>query len=136
MESLRSKYSSVKNREELYRKELTAYIKETFEKHNYEFRYKCDTHATWEKCIEDENSEFDAVQDLPCRLLIGMDDDSIHEVYPYRIYQTHNLYGYTFVEIEGWDAVDDKLIKGYETGSDLESLAKIVEFINAVLEQK
>lgn len=131
--NLQSKYSFLVDQQERYRKDLLEFIEDAFKKHGNEFEYKCNTHSTWAE--KNEDGCFDAMNDLPVYLNIGIDDNYIHEIYPYRIRQTSTTYGYTSIEVDGWDWYDSDWIS-LEANSTVDDLTSIAAFINAVLEQE
>lgn len=133
VKELNEKYQKLQNWESEYRKELVSYINEAFAMHGNEFEYKCDTHESWDE--KNKAGDFDAMNDLPVYLNIGIDDNYIHEIYPYCIRQTSSNYGYTSIEVDGWDWYDSDWIS-LEAHSGIDDLMSIASFINAVLEQE
>lgn len=134
--SLQNKYSFLQDHEERYRQELLAFINEAFEKHGNDFEFKCDTHQSWKDKNNDKDAEFDAMNDLPTYLNIGIDDSYIHEIYPYRIRQTCTDYGYKSIEVDGWDWYDSEWVENLEAHCTIEDLKSIAYFISQVLFQE
>lgn len=134
--SLASKYSSLSDYQERYRKDLLDFINEAFDKHDNVFDYKCPTHESWKEKNKDEDDEFDAMDDLPVYLTIWVDDDGGHEVYPYRIRQSVGCTGCKNIEVDGYDWYDCEFVEARESNSDIDTLQSIAEFINAVLKQE
>lgn len=134
--SLASKYSSLSDYQERYRKDLLDFINEAFDKHDNVFDYKCPTHESWKEKDEDGDDEFDAMYDLPVYLTVWVDDDGGHEVYPYRIRRCIYESGYRSIEVDGWDWTNSKFMEARESNSDIDTLQSIAEFINAVLKQE
>lgn len=134
--NLQSKYSCLQDLQERYHQHLIDFIHEAFEKHNNEFEYKCDTHATWQEKNEDEDDDFDAMNDLPTCLTIWVDDDGGHEVYPTVIRQYVGSDGLKSIEADGWDWYYSDWIKYQQVYSTVDELQSVAEFISAVLEQE
>ena len=72
--NLQSKYSYLQDLQERYHHHLIDFIRESFEKHDNKFEYKCDTHATWQEKNEDEDDDFDAMNDLPMCITVWVDE--------------------------------------------------------------
>ena len=134
--NLQSKYSYLQDLQERYRKDLIDFIHEAFEKHNNEFEYKCDTHASWQEKNEDKDDDFDAMNDLPMCITIWVDDDGGHEVYPTVIRQYVDGLGYKHLEADGWDWNCSCWVRYQQIYSTNDELQSVAEFINAVLEQE
>ena len=134
--NLQSKYSYLQDLQERYHQHLIDFIHEAFEKHNNEFEYKCDTHATWQEKNEDEDADFDAMNDLPTCLTIWVDDDGGHEVYPTVIRQYVGSDGLKSIEADGWDWYYSDWVKYQQVYSTVDELQSVAEFISAVLEQE
>lgn len=134
--NLQSKYSYLQDLQERYRKDLIDFIHEAFEKHNNEFEYKCDTHATWKEKNDDEDADFDAMNDLPTCITVWVDDDGSHEVYPTVLRQYVDVLGYKHLEVDGWDWYDGDWVEFQQVNSTIDELQYVAEFINAVLEQE
>lgn len=130
---MKKKYDKVCYLENEYRRNLVEYINDAFEKHG-EFEFKCNTHESWQKA--DEVGEFDAMEDLPVYVNIGVDDDGIHEVYPYRIRENKTDYAYKYIEVDGYDRNDQCFVERWDAYSDIETLSSIALFIDSVLGQE
>lgn len=134
--NLRSKYSYLQDLQERYHQHLIDFIHEAFEKHNNEFEYKCDTHATWQAKHEDEDDDFDAMNDLPTCITVWVDDDGGHEVYPTVLRQYVDDSGCKTIEMDGWDWYDGDWVECQQVNSTIDELQSVAEFIKAVLEQE
>ena len=132
--NLQSKYSYLQDLQERYHQHLIDFIHEAFEKHNNEFEYKCDTHATWQ--AKNENDYFDANNDLPTCITVWVDDDGGHEVYPTVIRQNVGDSGYKSIEVDGWDWYGGDWVECQQVNSTIDELQSVAEFISAVLEQE
>ena len=132
--NLQRRYADLKNREEMYLKDLLKYIDEAFDNHDNLFEYKCDTHDTWEEKAIDE--DFDAMDELPICLTVWIDDDGGHEIYPISIRQEVYGSGVKEILVDGWDWYDNDWRKNQQVYPTLSELESIAGFINAVLEQE
>lgn len=131
---LHSKYSFLKDSEERYRNDLIAFIHEAFDKHGGVFELKTEGSISWEERAKDD--EFNALDELPYYLLVGVDDDNSHEIHINRIHDFKTDLGYRNIDIDGWDWYDGKFVERCNMNYDIESLSTVADFINAVLEQE
>ena len=128
------KYTYLKDREERYRIDLMNYIYDAFDKHGGVFELKPDGCHTWEERKKEE--DFNALDELPYYLLIGVDDDNSHEIHISKIRDLRGDYGYKAIEVDGWDWSESEFVERWDMHYDIESLSTITDFINAVLEQE
>ena len=131
---LESKYLRLKDFEEQYRKELLDFINDAFGKHGGVFELKPKGCDTWEE--RKKENDFNALDELPYYLLIGVDGDNSHEIHISKINNYNTDYGYKGIEVDGWDWSENELVESWDVHYDLESLSTIADFINAVLEQE
>ena len=128
------KYTYLKDREERYRIDLRNYIYDAFDKHGGVFELKPDGCDTWEERKKEE--DFNALDELPYYLLIGVDDDNSHEIHISKIHDLRGSCGYKAIEVDGWDWSESEFVERWDMHYDIESLSTIADFINAVLEQE
>lgn len=132
--SLQSKFACLEDCLERYRKELLDFINEAFAMHGNEFVLKPEgDYDTWEERRKEE--DFYAMDELPYYLNIGVDDDNAHETHISRVRQIERV-SYKAIEVDGWDWYLNKWVEGCEIHYDIDSLAAVADFINAVLEQE
>lgn len=129
---LNKKYRRLQNWHKKYRDELIAYIKEAFDIHRNEFVLKPKGCQTWEE--RSKADDFEAMEELPYYLLIGVEDGNLHEIHISRICR-HPI-GFLRIDFDGWDWNENEFVERWEVFYDLESLSTIAEFINAVFEQE
>ena len=134
--NLQSRYSYLSDCMKRHRKELNDFINDAFEKHGNVFEFKCETHETWEEREKDPDSEFDAMEAFPTYINVGIDDNYIHEIYPYCIRRTDTVFGYISIEVDGWDWYDSEWVEDLEINYSIDSLESVASFIHAVLEQE
>ena len=127
-------YSHLKYYEERYRKELIDFINDAFDKHGGPFELKPEGFETWEERKKED--DFNALDELPYYLLIGVDDDNSHEIHISKISQTNARLGIYSLEVDGWDWSESEFVERWDVNYDIESLSTIADFINAVLEQE
>ena len=127
-------YSRLKDHEERYRKELLDFIYDAFDKHGGPFELKPEGCATWEERKKDD--DFNALDELPYYLLIGVDGDNSHEIHISKIHDIRTDWGYRVIEVDGWDWSESEFVERWDAYYDIESLSTIADFINAALEQE
>ena len=127
-------YSHLKDYEERYRKELIDFINDAFDKHGGPFELKPEGCETWEERKKED--DFNALDELPYYLLIGVDDDNSHEVHISKIHDIKTDWGYRTIEIDGWDWSESEFVERWDMHYDIESLSTIADFIHAVLEKE
>lgn len=132
--NIQSKYSFLQDRLELYRKELLDFINDAFAKHGGQFELNTDCGIEWVE--RSKNADFDAINELPYYLLIGVEDDNSHEIHINKIKQITTDYGYNAIEVDGFDWSENDWVYGLDAYYDIESLTTISAFINGVLEQE
>lgn len=131
---LQSEYSFLQDYEERYRKDLVMYISNAFDNYGDVFELKPEGCDTWKARSKQE--DFNAMDELPYYLLIGVEDDNTHEIHISRIHQGPNDLGLQYIEVDGWDWSENEFVEKWDAHYDLESLKTIADFINAVLEQE
>ena len=99
--SLQSKYSFLRDYEERYRKELLDFIHDAFDKHGGVFELKPEGCDTWEERKKEYG--FNALDELPYYLLIGVDDDNSHEIHISKIMDVKSGWSYRGIKVDGWD---------------------------------
>lgn len=132
--NIQSKYSFLQDRLELYRKELLDFINDAFAKHGGQFELNTDCGIKWAE--RSKNTDFDAINELPYYLLIGVEDDNSHEIHINKIKQITTDFGYNTIEVDGFDWSENDWVYGLDAYYDIESLTTISSFINGVLEQE
>ena len=132
--SLQSRYSFLQDYEERYRKDLKLYISDAFANYGDVFELKPEGCETWKKRSKQE--DFNAMDELPYYLLIGVEDDNSHEIHISRIHQGTNDIGMQYIEVDGWDWSENEFVERWDAHCYTESLKTIADFINAVLEQE
>lgn len=132
--SLQSKYSFLKDTEELYRKKLFSFFIDAFEKHGGVFELKPEGCATWEE--RKKALDFFPTDELPYCVALEVKDGELHEIYISRIRQKICEYGVSLIELDGWDWQDCDFVKGCSSYYNLESLSVIADFINGVLQKE
>lgn len=132
--NLQNRYATLQDYEERYRKDLMNYIYDAFDKHGGEFELKPEGCATWEERKKCDG--FNALDELPYYILIGVDDDNSHEIHISKIHDLRSNYGYKAIEVDGWDWSESEFAERWDAHYDIESLSTIADFINAVLEQE
>lgn len=132
--SLQSKYSFLQDYEERYRKDLMLYISDAFDNYGDVFELKPEGCDTWKARSKQE--DFNAMDELPYYLLIGVEDDNSHEIHISRIRQGANDFGMQYIEVDGWDWSENEFVERWDVHYDIESLKTIADFINAVLEKE
>ena len=132
--SFAGRYALLKNREELYRKELEGFIDDAFKMHGNEFVLKPDDgFETWEEADESDEgldvcSRFDMYFEVEDKY------GHVHMIYPTRIYRTKADYRVEYVD--GYDYEECKFVEGWVFVRELDALETVAWFINAVLEQE
>ena len=132
--NLQSRYAALQDYEERYRIDLMNYIYDAFDKHGGVFELKPEGCDTWEERKKED--DFNALDELPYYLLIGVDDDNSHEIHISKIHDLRSNYGYKAIKVDGWDWRESEFVEGRDMHYDIESLSTIADFINAVLEQE